>query len=165
MHTGSRGSDDRRVLCFLPVINDDHLAGIHSGLFGSIGILAIRRVDGIQIDPRMSQTGRIQCIVCSRFFLELEIYGRWICIRSGRTREIAILSKLGDKLLYFGRLVRRDSQFNGSIFATQIQRNVCTSPETCISLVSKTAYYTYAALRSGGRRRLMGKVGFVRDCA
>lgn len=67
MHTGSRGSDDRRVPYFLSVINDNHLAGIHSGLFGSIGILVIRRVDGIQIDPRMSQTGRIQCIVCSRF--------------------------------------------------------------------------------------------------
>lgn len=67
MHTGSRGSDDRRVPCFLSVINDNHLARIHSGLFGSIGILVIRRVDGIQIDPRMSQTGRIQCTVCSRF--------------------------------------------------------------------------------------------------
>lgn len=163
VHTGSRGSDDRRVLCLLPVFNYDHLAGIHSGLVGSIGILVIRRVDGIQIDPRMSQTGWIQCIVCSR--LELEIYTRWICTRSGRTREIAILSKLGDKLLYFGRLVRRDSQFNGRIFATQVQRNVCTSPETSISMVSKTAYYTHAALHSGGRRRLMGRAGFVRDCA
>lgn len=70
MHTGSRGSDDRRVLCFLLVINYDHLAGIHSGFVGSIGILVIRRVDGVQIDPRMSQTGRIQCIVCSRFIFE-----------------------------------------------------------------------------------------------
>lgn len=128
MHTGSRRSDGWRVLCFLPVVNYNHPAGIHSGLFGSIGILVNRRVDGIQIDPRMSQTGRIQCIVCSRFFFELEICGRWICFRSGRTREIAILSKLGDKLLYFGRLVGRDSQFNGSIFATQVQRNVCILP-------------------------------------
>lgn len=62
VHTGSRGSDDWRVLCFLPVINYDHLARIHSG---SIGILISRRVDGIQTDPRMGQTGWIQCIVCS----------------------------------------------------------------------------------------------------
>lgn len=67
MHTGSRGSDNCRVLCFLPVINYDHLARIHSGLFIGIDILINRWVDGIQIDPGMGQTGWIQCIVCLSF--------------------------------------------------------------------------------------------------
>lgn len=56
---------------------------------------------------------------------------------------------------------------NSMAVSSQLKYSVMSAhpPKQASVLVSKTAYYTYAALHSGGRRRLMGKVGSVRDCA